>query len=188
MIFEFAHHMGLLPLFWLAFLRSRGKAVGIEWWWLAGVFAVSWIADSAAHYADSWVIGAVYPVSQAAVVAAVLLPRKESIALVLVLVSVGIVSTAWREPEGPDVLLRTVAWLSVVGIIWRLPQLERLRTSLLVTFGAGWLAWMGYVIRPGWPSYLMYQGTRLLGILLFCWAATSPLPRLRITSTSTPYR
>lgn len=182
MIFEIAHQIGLIPLLWLAFLTFRGKAVGIEWWWLAGVFAVSWLADTAAHWGNSWAVGLLYPVSQAAIVGLVFLSRRDALYLIIALGGVGLLDVFGFGFEIPDILVRTVAWLSITGIVWRLPQLERLRTSLLVTFGAGWLCWMGYAINPGWFSWSGYQFTRLLGILLFCWAATSPLPRLKISA------
>lgn len=181
MIFEVAHWMGLVPLLWLALLRFRGRTIGVEWYWLAGVFAVSWLADTAAHFANPWVMSKVYPVSQAAIVGLVLLSRREALLLIATLVWVGALDVVWIGVGDFDILLRTVAWLSVVGIIFPLKQLGRLRLSLLVAFGVGWVCWMGYAIWPGWTSWSGYQLTRLAGILLFCWAATSPLPQLRLT-------
>jgi hypothetical protein len=179
--FGIAHHMALLPLVWLGWLRVRGKRLDVAWWWLAGAFAVSWLADTAAHFTDAWVIGAVYPVSQAALVCFVFLSRDDAMKVVLVLMVVGIADIIWHGVDSPDILLRTVAWLSVVGIVWPLRQLGRLRASLLVAFGIGWWCWMIYAISPGWWTWGVYQLARLAGILLFCWAATSPLPRLKLS-------
>jgi hypothetical protein len=179
---EVASEMALFPLAWLGVLRSRKRAPGIAWAWLAGAFAVSWIADTAALWVDPWVVGAVYPVSQAALVGAVFLHRRDVMMFVVVLIAVGIVDVFSHGVEDPDILLRTVAWLGVMGIVWQLPQLEKLRTSLLVTFGLGWLCWMGYAAFPGWTSWGIYQTARLAGILLFCRAATDPPPHFKITT------
>lgn len=181
MIFEVAHHIGLLPLLWLVALRWRGRTIGVEWFWLAGAFAASWLADTAAHWMGPFLVSPVYLVSQASIVGFVFLSRRDAITLVGVLVAVGIGAVLWKGVEGPDVLLHTAAWLPIVWIVWPLKQLGWLRTSLLVAFGVGWVCWMGYAIWPGWGSWLFYQSARLNSILLFCWAATSPLPRLKLT-------
>lgn len=181
MIFEVAHWMGLAPLVWLALLRVRGRSIGVEWYWLAGVFAVSWLADTAAHWGNSWLVGLAYPVSQAAIVGLVLLSRREGLTLIITLVIVGVVDVLWFGIESPDILLRTVAWGAISVIAYRFHQLGRLRASLLAAFYFGLLAWIAYVIWPGWTSWSLYQSTRLLGILLFCWAATSPLPHFKLS-------
>jgi hypothetical protein len=174
--------MGLIPLIWLAILHFRGKRAGIEWWWLAGAFAVSWLADTAAHWTGSQLVGAVYPVSQSAIIGAVLLSRSEAIELTIGLVAIGVLDVYANGITGPDILLRTVAWLSIVGIVYPLRQLERLRMALIVSFGVGWVCWLGYAIWPGWSSWGLYQTVRLAGILLFCWASLKPSPRLRVIS------
>lgn len=173
--FGIAHHMALIPLAWLAGLRARGRRRDAAWWWLAGAFAVSWLADTAAHWVDPWLIGLVYPVSQSALVAAVLLDRREAAKLLAVLLLIGVGAALWHGVQGPDVLLRTVAWGAIAGIAFDRWELGRLRMSLLVTFGLGLIAWMGYAIWPGWTSWLVYQGARAFGIGLFCWAAFRPV-------------
>lgn len=182
MIFELAHEIGLIPLLWLTWLHFRGKDLDVAWWWIAGAFFVSWLADTAAHFVNPWLASPVYLVSQSALVGAVFLNRYDAIKLVIVLAVVGTAAVLWQGVHGPDVLLHTVAWLSVVGIIYPLRQLTRLRTALLVAFGFGWLTWMGYAIWPGWTSWSVYQLTRLAGILLFCWAATSPHPHFVVSA------
>lgn len=177
---ELAHQMGLIPLVWLAVLRLRGRSIGLAWWWLAAAFFVSWLADSAAHWVDPDLAGNLYPITQAALVGAVLLDRLEAMQFVCALVIVGIVAVLWHGPLGIDVLLRTVAWGAVTIIVWRLPLPGRLRASLLVTFGLGWLCWMAYASAPGWWSWSIYQAGRALGIALFCMAASNPVPRLRL--------
>jgi hypothetical protein len=165
--------MALLPALWLVGRTLRGFRPGAEWWWLAGAFAVSWLADTAALWADPWLVGLVYPVSQAAVIGAVLLDRRDAKVLVWVLVGTALVAALWEHVQGPDVLVRTVAWLGLTGIAYERPALGLLRTALLVSFGLGWLCWMAYAIAPGWGSWSSYQITRLAGLLLFCAASTA---------------
>lgn len=172
--------MALVPLLWLAWLHWRGRDPGLAFWWLAGAFAVSWLADTAAHFANPWVVSKVYPVSQAAIVGMVFLSRRDAMLLIVVLALVGILDVLWIGIGDFDILLRTVAWLSVVGIVWPLRQLGRLRTSLLVYFGLGLAMWWGYAIWPGWTSWLGYQGVRAIGILWFCLAALTPGPRFTL--------
>lgn len=178
--FGVAHHMALVPLVWLGWLHYRKRDPGIAWWWLAGAFAVSWLADTAAHWVSPWMVSPVYLVGQASIIGLVFLSRREALILIVVLTVTGLLAVFWRGVSGPDVLLHTVAWLSVVGILYELRQLERLRTALLVYFGVGLLVWWGYAIWPGWTSWLLYQTVRLIGILLFCWAATDPPPHLKL--------
>lgn len=164
--------MGLVPVLWLALRKERR----VEWWWLAGVFGVSWLADTAAHWVNPWLVSAVYPVAQAGIVGAVFLSRREAALLVAVLVWVGVLSAGWGTV--PDLLLRTVAWLAVVGIVWPLP-LGSLRVALLLAFGLGWLCWVGYQFAPGWTSWGVYQGVRAVSLGWFC-LAREQRPAVRI--------
>lgn len=173
--------MSLVPLFWLAWLHWRKREPGLAWWWLAGAFAVSWLADTGALWLSPWLVGAVYPVSQAAIIGAVLLSRSEAIELTIALVLIGILDVYANGITGPDILLRVTAWGAVTGILVPLRQLGRLRAALLVYFGVGLLAWMYYVIEPAWLSWSLYQIVRAIGIAMFCWAAMRPQPRLRVS-------
>lgn len=179
MVFEVAHQMALLPLLWLGWLHVRGEKRDVAWWWLVGIFFVSWLADTAAHWADPWVVSPIYLVTQAGIVGLVFYSRRDATVLAVVLTVAGLAALVWRRT--PDLFLHTVAWGSAAGIVFQLPQLGRLRTSLLVTFGAGLIAWYGYALWPGWTSYLIYQSTRLLGIAVFCMAAASPLPHFKLS-------
>lgn len=169
---EAAHWVGLVPLVWLGLLTAAGQSRGAAWWWLAGAFAVSWIADTAAHWVDPARVSLVYPVTQTALVGAVLLERRAAGLLTALLVTVGLVA-AWMG--GLDVLLRTVAWGAIVGIVWDRPALGRLRTALLTSFGLGLACWWAYALSPGWMTWGALQGVRALGLLLFCWAAYQPV-------------
>ena len=165
--------MGLVPLLWLVAQRETRPV----WWGIAGAFGISWVADWASHWTGTWFVSALYPVSQAALIGALLLQKPQALLFTGALVLVGLFGVLTHGTQTPEVLLHTVAWLSVVGIVWPLP-LGRLRLALLGYFGLGWLAFLGYVLQPGWASWGLYQGTRALGIGLFCWAAHQPRLRL----------
>lgn len=164
--------MALIPLVWCLARREHR----LEWWWIAGAFAVSWLADMLAHFVDPWTISAVYPVTQAAVVGAVLLTRHDAKLFVVGLLAAAFLSL--RFPR-PDVILHTVAWLGVVGIVWSLP-IGRLRLTLLTAFGLGWVAWLVFVLSPTWPTWYAYQVTRALGLGMFCWANLQTRPVLQV--------
>jgi hypothetical protein len=155
--------MALLPLLWLALRRERRP----DWWWLAGALAISWVADSMAHVVPASWVSSAYPVSQSGLLGAILLPKRSAGYFVSVLVAVGIVAL-WLG-ERPDVLLHTVAWLGLTALVWPL-RLGRLKESLVLLFGLGWVAWLAYALDPGWASWLAFQGIRALGLGWFCLA------------------
>jgi hypothetical protein len=179
-IAEIAHHMGAVPLMWLGFLHFRGNACDVAWWWLGGAFFVSWVADTASHFVDAWVISATYPLLQVSLVAFVFLSRSDAMRLIVAIGFAGMVDLFWHGVGSQDVLLRTVAWLSVVGIMFPLWQLGRLRTSLFVYFGLGWVTWLIFTTVPEHLTWYLYQASRLVGIALFCIAANHPEPHLRL--------
>lgn len=156
---------------WLIGARAKGAA----WWWMAGAFAVSWVADTAAHWVSPWLVSATYPVSQASLVGAVLLTRREAVVFSGTLTFVAIAAALWGWT--PDVFLHTVAWAGVVGIALRATPF---RWSLLVMFGGGLLAWWWYVLDPGWAGWIGLQVARAVGIVVFCYASVHPSPRLRV--------
>lgn len=173
-----AASFGAFPLVAWLFSR-RDTAYG----WLAFAYGVSLLADIAASQlapADRWLPMLVFLVTQASIMGAVFLTRTGDLIFAAVLVTIGLVAALWRKVEGPDVLLTTVAYLGICGIVWDRP-LGLLRDALLVSFGLGWLAWMAYVVGPGMDTWLVVQGVRLAGIFLFCVALTQPQPSLRLT-------
>lgn len=167
--------IGIVPLVWLV---STGKHAA-EWWWLGLAFGVSFLADLGAHPVSPWVMSVAYPVSQAALVMAVFLPRRDAQAVTLVLVLVGLLSVVLNRAAGPDLFLHTVAWGSTAWIVNDY-AVGRLKTALLVAFGGGLVAWWGYVLVPGWTFWIALQGTRLVAAGLFCWASWRPEPKLRL--------
>lgn len=169
--------MALLPFAWLALQRESRSL----WWVVAvAVFGVSWLADTAALFGNPWLPAAVYPVSQAGILVALLASRKSAGLLIGLLVVAALVGIAWEGVTGPDVLLETVAAGIVVGLVWPRRDLGRLRIMLLVGFGGGWLVWLGYLFAPGWTSWGVYQGVRAVSLGLFCWASIRPQPTLRL--------
>jgi len=181
-IFEAAHALGIVPLLWLLWLKFRLEHRDAALWWLAAAFAVSFLADSLAHLLNVNVAINTYPLMQAALIGLVLLDRAEALKLFGVLTAVALAVPVIQRPDEIEHFLSTVASLSVAGIAFRYRSLPaRLRLSLLVTFGLGWVAWdLWYAFAPGWGSWLGYQGTRLVGTLLFCWAALRPGPSLGV--------
>lgn len=176
LIAEFAHQMALLPLVWLLWLRTRGQRRDVAWGWMALGFAVSWMADTAADFLPrdmSWIPSAVYPVSQAAIFGAVLLDRTEALMFLALLVPCGIAAAVMGGATGPDILLRSVAWLVLAGVAWMRKELpHRLRISIVIYFFLGYATWL---VHTEWlivPTWYPYQFARLAGLMLFCWAAT----------------
>jgi len=166
--------MALLPLLWLIVQRERRP----EWWWLAGAFAVSWVTDAMTLW-GSPILETVYPITQAGMVLAVFTQRRAFLILLGGLVIAGLVAVAWEGTQGPSVLLETVAAAFVVRIVWPLKD-RRLRATLLVWFGLGWVMWVTYTLWPGLVAWGGYQAVRALSIGLFCWASLDLKPHLRL--------
>jgi hypothetical protein len=169
--------MGGVPLVWLAMLRVTGRVRAPGWWCIAGAFAVSWVADGAAHWIDPDIVGNLYPLTQASMTAVATLHLRDSGRMVAVFIVAALASVLWTGPRGFDVLLRCVAFGSVAGIAYASVGWGLLRPALLIYFGAGLAAWLAYAASPSWGTYLCYQWTRALGIALFCVAATTGVNR-----------
>jgi hypothetical protein len=182
-IAEIAHWMGLVPLTWLAIEGARGQSRAAVWWWLAGAFGVSWVADTAAHFipqADSPAITVIYPVSQAAIIGAVLLSRRLAKVALWLLAALALIAILWNDAGQQDLLVRAAAWLLVVGIVWYRDDLPyRLRFCLLVYFGVGLAMWMVHLRWLTVATWYPYQAARLAGLVLFCWAASASTSTLR---------
>lgn len=154
------------------------------YWLLAFAFAVSFVADSVAHVADPLTVSIVYPVTQGGLAGVALFGvGKDALVFLGTLVWAGLLAVLWQDTPHPDVLLATVAFLTVALVAfgnWKLD--DRLRPALVVYFGVGWLAWCAFAAWPSWNTYALYQTTRLAGILLFCRAVWSPGPQLTVTT------
>lgn len=167
LVSEVAHHMALIPLLWLGVLAYYGQRRGVLWWALAVVLSVSWIADTAAHWVDPWLISALYPAVQALVFACIVLPPPALRRFAIIISLATGMAVYWRGGPHPEVLAHTVAWAGLVVIAW--PH-RLLRSPILTTFGFGWLAWLGYNFAPSWLTWGAYQSVRALGLGVFCWA------------------
>jgi hypothetical protein len=156
--------MGLLPLGWCLIHRERR----VLWWWIAGAFAISWLADAATLVGyPTWVPASIYPVGQAGLLAVVLAQRPAPwLGLLMV---AGIVGVYWEGVTGPTLILDTIAAGVVVRVAWSLTYVP-LRLTLLMAFWVGGIAWIGYVLWPGWTSWGLYQGIRAASLGMFCWA------------------
>jgi len=134
------------------------------------MFAVSWVADLAAHWVNPSIVSASYPLTQGAIIGALLLSRREAMLLVGVLMVAGLAASL-----ADGFLLRTVAWGSVVGIAYQRTT-GRLQVALVTGFSLMWAGWLGYLLHPDWGTWGIYQCARLLAVGLFCWASLSPKP------------
>lgn len=162
---ESAHYMALIPLAVLGWLRLRGRRLDTAYWWLAVAFGVSWLADTAAHWLPPSLVSAVYPVGQAGIVAAVLMPKDYAALILGLLVAVGMVGVITHGVSGPEFVIRAVAWGVIVAVVLFAPV--PIRIPLLIYYGLGLLAWVGYNAIPGWTSWGIYQGTRAVGLGAF---------------------
>lgn len=176
LIAEASVTLGIVPLLFVAMRDRAGFRIERHWWVMAAAFGISFIADSAAHWVSPWIIGVVYPLSQASLFGAVvMLDVRKKWGFLALLLGVGIFAVLTHGVSGPDILLRTVACLGLSLLVWPLRSLGVLRWSLLAYFLVGWGYWMAYVLLPGWTTYLLYQSSRVLGISLFCYAASRPV-------------
>jgi hypothetical protein len=180
MLPEVTHWMALVPLAFLAWRHVTVTRSDAAYWWLALAFSVSWLADTAAHWVSPDLVGNLYPQLQAALIAAVFLQRREAWFVTVSLAAVSLVIVALDGAAGFDVLLRSVAFATVCGVVLDRWALGPLRTALLVYFGAGLIAWYAYAAWPSWATWGVYQSMRALGLVLFCLAARDPRPKLVI--------
>jgi hypothetical protein len=164
--FALAHHLSLLPLLWLGVLAYYRQPRSVLWWTLALVLAVSWLADTAAHWLDPWLVSRTYPLVQALALGAVLLPTDRLWRLVLVLMGAAAIAAG---TTGPDIVTHTIAWTSILVMVW--PAQDSARRTIALIFLGNWLGWIAYTIAPGWWAWSIYQGLRAIGFGVFCWAS-----------------
>ena len=178
---ESARAIGVIPIVFVGW-RQWGErhTVDASAWWIAAALLLSWVADLAAGYVGHPLPSRVYPVAQAALIGCVLLDRTDAAAVLFTLGAVGMVGLAANPLPNDDILLHLVAWGAIAGLVWQRPSLASLRTALLVYFGGGALLWLAYVVAPGWPTWLAYQGSRLAGAVWFCAAVRYDKPQFTI--------
>lgn len=180
--------IGIVPLCYLAVREWRtGVTLDDGWWWLAGAFAVSFAADLLASLLPAWLTPLVslgYPIVQAGIVGAVLLPKPMARLFAVGLLIAGLAAVAIEGTATVDVLVRTVAWLGVCGLVWGRYALGRLRVALLVSFGLLWAVWCLHAALLVVPTWTVYQVGRLVGAGVFCWAANAGNAPLQLVSSS----
>jgi len=165
---EAAHQLGLVPVAWLTALWTAGRRPSPRWWGLAAAFGVSWVADWVSHGKGTFPVGPPYLFAQASLFALVLAPHPWR--FIVVLAFTALFAILNLDLTQPDSFVHTVAWLGLLAVTW--PGLTvPLRWTLGVAFGLGWVAWMGYCLRPGWGSWLTYQSVRAASLGLFCWTS-----------------
>jgi hypothetical protein len=160
---ELAHWIGAMPLLWLAIRRSRNRTH----WLLAAAFGVSFVADTAAHWVSPDLIGNLYPLAQAGLIAYALLPLLPALHLIGALTLVSLAAVWLGAWEGRDVILTSAASLVVLACSHYADA--PLRPCLWTAFGLGLLAWLYYAALPDWFSWSAYQGIRLAAAGLFCY-------------------
>ena len=171
--------MGLVPLGVVTWRWWTDGEMPAQYWWLGVAFAVSWLADSAAHWLNPWTVTFVYVVGQSCLVAAVFLSRRDAIAFLGAMLVVGVI--AILAQPGRDFLLHIVGWASVACVVAEQGKaLSRMRAALLVYFGLGVVAYVVYAGWPSFPTWGAYQLTRLAGILVFCAALRATSPHLAV--------
>lgn len=176
--------LGAIPLAWLGLLRWQGKRLDAGWWWIAAAFFVSFVTDVLAHFTASGqpILAFAYPMSQSVFIGWALLNDRSSKLLHVALLTVVAISVAVSRPVStPDVIFRTIAWGSVVWIVFDQGALGRLRFAMLVYFAGGLLVWYWFAATRQFDALLAVQAVRALGVGLFCFAATDPAPQLRLS-------
>lgn len=169
-----AWSLGIIPAGWLALRRSRDGMA----WKVAGVLAISFLADGAALAGvDSDVVSNTYLFLQGSLLALALIGWESAAALVLLYAVTAVAAIRYETVTGFGLWLPTVVGVSVCWVAsrWAAP----LRWSVVLTFGGGLVAWVYWAWLAGHSPALAargwwcFQAARLLGVLAFM-AATWP--------------
>jgi len=172
--------MGLVPLLWLGALHWCGERRSREWWGVAAAFGISWVADTITHrWGQPWLVSAIYPVSQAAIIGIVLLPRREAQWFIATLCAVGIIAVLIEGTTKPQWILHVFGWSEIVWLLRPLP-LGKLRAALFVAFGVNLIPWVLFTLWTTWEMWCLYQGVRAVSLGMFCLASWRPWPMVRV--------
>lgn len=177
---EVTHHMALGPLLWLVLLRAGGQRPAFLWWILAGVFGISWLADTASHWVSWWVVSGLYPIAQVTLLAAALLSRAEWLPFCWWFGAAALLDLLLAGLGTPELFVHTLAWGALILIVWRHPESHPLRLPVMVSFGLGWLGWIAFLVAPTWGTWGAYQSIRALGLGVFCWASVKAPQPVRV--------
>lgn len=174
---EVAHHFALLPVLWVAILTYYGHRPALEWWALAATLEMFWMADTAAHHMDPWVVSALYPMGQTALLAIFLLPPIAALRLIGLVLSVGVGMIALRGIAKPDLVAHTAAWVSILLIVW--PIQTTFARAVFTIFGLCWVSWALFSMLPTLASWSFFQTERIGAAIVFCWGSLHSVPVLR---------
>lgn len=160
---------GLVPLAVVVWYRTAITTQS-AYWWLAGAFGVSFLADLAGLFGGGYLASQTYPLLQAGLVALVIAPRPIAVLTIGALAFISAVSLAWRMAAGLDVLLHVAAWGSTAALASRNLTPGPLRATLVWGFALLSLAWVGFRLEPTFLAWGVMQGVRLAMALGFAWA------------------
>ena len=169
--YDVAGALRILPLLWLGWLALHYQRRDREHRLLGLGFAVSPLTDLTVKLLPVMApLANLYPLVQALAVALVVLDETEARQFAGILTLAGGLSVALTE--GSDLLLYTVASLSVCLIVWRSTLPTLLQASLYAFFGGSWLALVNSFWNPyPWAGFV-FHATTLAGCALFCVAAS----------------
>lgn len=183
---ELAHQMALIPLAVLCGLDLRGERRDIRWWWLAGMFGVSWLADTTVHY--GWLPGttasALYPLVQAVIAGCVFLPWRQAIPFSALVVAATVFLFGFGGIQSPDIEFRSLAWIAILWLVTDDAWLGPIRMACLITFGLGLVAWIIHARSLTLATWYPYQLVRLVGVGVFARAAIVGQPALRLVTAA----
>lgn len=171
---EVTHHLALVPVLWLVILAYYGQPRAVEWWGLAATLELFWLADTAAHHYDPWTVSALYPLGQAVLMALLLLSLRDALRLGGFVVAVGLGIVVLRGIARPELIAHTVAWVSILCMVW--PPQTMFARAVLGVFGVCWFGWYLFTVLPTLVGWSFFQGERLGGTLVFCWASWAVRP------------
>ena len=183
------HYAALLPVLAVAWAALRGRVPRGPVRLLAAAFALSWVADSvgaklqAVGQPTLWVTFILAPVQYALILLAV---RPASFRRTVWLFFGLVVLASWAGGDwsGIEIMVHVVCGAWVCLVIARQPDLEHVRTAVLVYCGLAipWLLTMGFADPYGivWPvAWYGYQTVRIAALAMLGYFVVSQ-PRMRL--------
>lgn len=179
-VYAAAQWLRLAPLVYLGWLALRYQSRDRSYWIIGLAFGVSALTDLTVRAVPVLIpLANLYPLVQALAVALVVLDETEARQFAGILTLAGVLSVALTEWS--DLLLYTVASLSVGLIVWRSTLPTLLQASLYAFFCGSWLALVNSFWNPYLWAGMLFHGTTLVGCGLFCWAvARAGRPQLTL--------
>lgn len=173
--------LNFLPLVWLTVMAYHHGHRDAAYWWLAVAFGIGGVFDVMAKAGlGANVASHVYPITQTAIIVAVLLDRYTALFVLTVLLFAATLSLlAW--PEQPDLILHSLAWGGIGYVANRMRPIGTLWLSLFCAFGLALPCWWWFIASgQSLAALLAMQGCYAVGVGLFCWSTLRPEPKLRV--------